>query len=503
MENSSELEIIISDNASSDGTEDACLGLIDKYPWLVRYSRQSQNTQAEDNMWKALSLGTGDYLKGINDSILFRPGAVDLLMDIVNSNYDSKTPLFFLNGGFGYTELATGFVNIDQLIQHASYLITWWGGYGVWREHMASSDLFCKNKQARLIHTEDYLRQVHDRGFGVAINKDLFLVQNSGRKSGYNIAEVFGRNYIAILKKYVENGQISPETLEVEKYNVLTKHIIPFHFNIGHDHAFHSDEKTLEYLSDFTTLKDFYPIYKQALIAQLSPLSAHFQQTPQSISTDAALAESIRPTALGYGVAATPETWRQKNAHNRTYLGAPIRCPGVSVGNFSYGQINISEYDHPSEGLRIGHFVSIGPEVLFLLGGNHPYKGFSAYPFAVLFFDHPNEADTKGEIVVHDDVCIGYGVTVLSGVSIGQGAVVGAKSVVASDVPPYAIVCGNPARVVKYRFEAHLIEKLQMIDFSRIDGQLLSNLGIAKIYNEVTDNNIDKLLLRLPLHSGL
>jgi len=118
-----------------------------------------------------------------------------------------------------------------------------------------------------------------------------------------------------------------------------------------------------------------------------------------------------------------------------------------------------------------------------------------------MLFGHPNEARTKGEIVVSDDVWIGHGATILSGVEIGQGAIVGARSVVTRDVPPYAIVCGNPARIAKYRFEGPVIEKLKMIDFSKIDGQLASSLGISKLYNEITDINIDRLLLDLPLRS--
>jgi serine acetyltransferase len=79
------------------------------------------------------------------------------------------------------------------------------------------------------------------------------------------------------------------------------------------------------------------------------------------------------------------------------------------------------------------------------------------------------EAVSKGDIVVGDDVWIGYGATILSGVHIGQGAVVAAGALVAKDVPPYAIVGGVPAKVIKYRFEPALIERLLEIDYSQLD----------------------------------
>lgn len=94
---------------------------------------------------------------------------------------------------------------------------------------------------------------------------------------------------------------------------------------------------------------------------------------------------------------------------------------------------------------------------------------FSTFPFKVKFLNYEVEALTKGPIIVKDDVWIGFGSFVLSGVTIGQGAVVAAGSVVTKDVPPYAIVGGNPARVIRYRFSNEQVDTLKRIDFSEID----------------------------------
>lgn len=79
------------------------------------------------------------------------------------------------------------------------------------------------------------------------------------------------------------------------------------------------------------------------------------------------------------------------------------------------------------------------------------------------------EAYSNGPIVVSDDVWSGIDTMVMSGVTIGQGAVVAARSVVVKDVPPYAIVGGNPAKIIKYRFSSEIIEKLLKVNFKKLN----------------------------------
>ena len=122
------------------------------------------------------------------------------------------------------------------------------------------------------------------------------------------------------------------------------------------------------------------------------------------------------------------------------------------------------------KGLRptVGRFSSIASGVTILLGGNHqtnwvttyPFMSFSEWPSAARIQGHPT---TKGDVNIGNDVWIGLDAFILSGVSIGDGAVIGARATVTKDVPPYAIVAGNPARVVKYRFDQATIQKLLTI----------------------------------------
>lgn len=127
-------------------------------------------------------------------------------------------------------------------------------------------------------------------------------------------------------------------------------------------------------------------------------------------------------------------------------------------------------YHYPVNGdkLKIGKFCSIACGAKFIFtSANHSLKSLSTYPFPIFFeewgLDVKNirEAwDNKGDIVIGSDVWIGYEAVILSGVTIGDGAVVGARAVVTKDVPPYTVVGGVPARPIKKRFDEQTIDRL-------------------------------------------
>lgn len=121
--------------------------------------------------------------------------------------------------------------------------------------------------------------------------------------------------------------------------------------------------------------------------------------------------------------------------------------------------------------LIIGKFCSIACGAKFLFNSaNHTLSSLSTYPFPLFFeewgLEKKNVADSwdnKGDIIVGNDVWIGYEAVILSGVIIGDGAVIGARAVVTKDVPPYTIVGGVPAKPIKKRFSDESIKKLQSI----------------------------------------
>ncbi len=135
------------------------------------------------------------------------------------------------------------------------------------------------------------------------------------------------------------------------------------------------------------------------------------------------------------------------------------------IGRGTYGSPRVLSW-RDGTGLEIGSFCSISDSVTIMLGGEHRTDWVTTYPFSRLFPEagefrgHPH---TKGDVVIGNDVWIGYGALILSGVRIGNGAVVAARSVVRSNVEPYSIVAGNPSRHIKFRFDEASVNALEEI----------------------------------------
>ena len=155
------------------------------------------------------------------------------------------------------------------------------------------------------------------------------------------------------------------------------------------------------------------------------------------------------------------------------------RQPLWDVGRATYGDPLVHDWGEGAR-LRIGAFCSIADGVQIFLGGEHRPDWVTTYPFNAMwpsaesFKGHPA---TKGDVTIGNDVWIAREAMILSGVTIGDGAVIGARAVVSKDVAPYAVVAGNPARVLRHRFEPAVIERLLALrwwdwDDARIEAQL-------------------------------
>jgi virginiamycin A acetyltransferase len=170
-------------------------------------------------------------------------------------------------------------------------------------------------------------------------------------------------------------------------------------------------------------------------------------------------------------------------AHPRVVFLKPlVDRPNVSIGEFTYyddpraperflDECVLHHYDFLGDRLVIGRFTAIASGVRFMMNGaNHAMTGLSTFPFGIFGagweqgFDFETiRAGLRGDTIVGNDVWIGTEAMIMPGVRIGNGAIVAARAVVASDVPPYAIVGGNPARVIRMRYTAEVIDRLEAI----------------------------------------
>ena len=165
------------------------------------------------------------------------------------------------------------------------------------------------------------------------------------------------------------------------------------------------------------------------------------------------------------------------------YLNAVIKDPQIEVGDYTIYNDFVADpllfeknnvlYHYPihREKLIIGKFCSIACGTKFLFNcANHTLKSLSTYTFPLFYEEWELEKsnittawDNKGDIVIGNDVWIGYEAVIMAGVHIGDGAIIAARAVVTKDVPPYTIVGGTPAKEIRKRFDAEVIEQLLIL----------------------------------------
>ena len=199
----------------------------------------------------------------------------------------------------------------------------------------------------------------------------------------------------------------------------------------------------------------------------------------------------------------------------------PVGRPATSIilGAHSYtGGINLSLGEEAATNILIGRYTSIAGNFTVIAGLNHIYKNaVTTYPFEALHnefvsygktylvneINHSRRSDNHYQIIIGNDVWIGQGSTVIGGVKIGSGAIIGSNSMVAKDIPPYSIAVGNPARVVKYRFDEETIKKFMAVKWWNWDiDKICANVHkmydvekfLAEHYNSTLENIPEDIL---------
>lgn len=188
--------------------------------------------------------------------------------------------------------------------------------------------------------------------------------------------------------------------------------------------------------------------------------------------------------------------FHNNNIPSICFIKNVITKPNVEVGDYTYysdfnGADKFEEhithhYEFIGDKLIIGKFCQIASGIEFIMNGaNHRMNSITTYPFNIMsnelkkFAPKLEELPLKGDTIIGNDVWIGQNVTILPGVHIGNGAIIGANSVVSKDIPSYHIAAGNPCKIIKKRFSDELIqylEKLKWWDWE--DEKIFNNLDI-------------------------
>lgn len=188
-----------------------------------------------------------------------------------------------------------------------------------------------------------------------------------------------------------------------------------------------------------------------------------------------------------------------KQVKEMVFLKNFINNPHIHVGDYTY----YHDYHHPERfeidnvrncytcKLVIGKFCQIAVGTTFIMAdSNHAMTGFSTYPFFIFTHmdQHLPSLPKKGDTVIGNDVWFGTNAVIMPGVTIGDGAIIGAYAVVTKDVEPYTIVAGNPARFVRQRFQKEIVEELQQIQWwNWEDEKVFRNIPA------ITSNDLQKL----------
>jgi len=194
-----------------------------------------------------------------------------------------------------------------------------------------------------------------------------------------------------------------------------------------------------------------------------------------------------------------------ENYQRLCFLKNIVRNPNIIVGDYTYYddfenvqnfEKNVKyHFDFVGDKLIIGKFCMIASDVKFIMNGaNHLTDSISTYPFAIFGNGWENAMENKfypkkGDIIIGNDVWIGYNATIMAGIKIGDGAIIAANSTVVNNVEPYSVVGGNPSKVIKKRFSEDTISKLLEIKWWDWDIK-----KITKNIQNLTDNSLEKIM---------
>lgn len=417
------VEIVVSDNASTDGTEDMCRKYVAGF-CNFHYYRNEENV-LDGNFPLALSRGRGLLRKLNNDTLVHLPGSLAYLCSLAVKYQAAKPVLVFTNTACKVIEgpAEECLLDIRTFILRASYFLTWIACLSLWEDD-------CENivEEAHKYQSEHFWQMeiicdlLTQKGQGVIADENYAWVESAPKQyTGQWFFDVFYTEWLQVLRPYADKGYITTADVEYMKRQLLSYMFIQ---------SFYVEKKNASY--NISGLEDL-----KACLVEAYADKPYFQDF-----------------ARNYRKIVGDDYFRQYENGGR-FFGADNQITMETARETALEDVHIvSENGHIliGQGTQIGSLRQAGRKPAHVLIGNYCTIGTGV----TLHGKH---------IIIGNDVWIGDGVTLHEGVYVHNGAVIEDGSVVTEDVPPYAVVSGIPAGVVRYRYSAGLAESLSRIKF--------------------------------------
>lgn len=260
FQNTGKIEIIISDNVSKDDTKKIAEKYVKKFPGKVKYVSLPFPQDGHINFRNALENSTGHFCKLHNDNFPFEKGALPFLADLLEKHQEKALVLLPNHPPAGREkeeDLTEEIFDISSLLALCSYTLTWIGMCCIKRSSYDSLTDPFRYSHLYFPHIDYTLRTMEKYKKGVVCCKKLFLpAPLIPNKYTHNHAQVFGQNYLGILKEYVEKGLLEKRVFEREKRLVLFDHIIPYYFDFFRQYNATEQTKYFYYTREYR--KNFY-----------------------------------------------------------------------------------------------------------------------------------------------------------------------------------------------------------------------------------------------------
>lgn len=346
FKNSNEIEVVISDNCSTDFTEQISKIFVGKFPDKIMYNKNETNI-CDENFAKVLTLAHGEVLKLHNDNFLFKEDSLEKIVCEIKNQRDKK-PLIFFSNGNSRTNDSRLCKNMNDFVETASYLTTWIASFSIWKEDFDNFKNFDKNVHTQLMQTDALFRLISDNKKILVFNDSVFYGQNVLKKGGYNIAKVFGQNYLSLLKPYLKTGQLDKKVYENEKKVLLLNHIIPMKFSTSvreKDWNFNNNGYCRFLIKDY-----WYNFYFYASIIEILRLIIDVE---------------INLVSKKLNKNSYQKYWRKRNKHNNTTISKNVDVTKVFAGKNVEGHIDAKFSEDPNELLIIDNNAIIDENTVF------------------------------------------------------------------------------------------------------------------------------------------